>query len=251
MQPSPSPKQLARRGLCVPIRTISVHREPVSRSWICTIYGHNCKSPSLLTSACVTREPTIGNRYAVRSNRALCIKTKYDQRPSLSFQPTPDEINQRFEVFCFPDRGFRIRVIEMASPPTWHHHLGRRPMNLHGCIASPFHRIPTVGLDVIRSDQGKEGNDLQLSLAKGQAGLPYTHSDIRGYKVSSAEGRDKCTPVIEQDEENAKYKSVICAEQLAVCTVRILLVVSIERSAILQCVVFSCRFNPVVELDIS
>ena len=70
------------------------------------------------------------------------------------------------------------------------------------------------------------------------------------HKVRCTKRRNKCPPVIEDDQQNAEDKSVICSKKLAVRPVRVLFVVTIECAPILKSVVIGCHFDPVIECNI-
>lgn len=60
----------------------------------------------------------------------------------------------------------------------------------------------------------------------------------------------ECSPVVESNKKKTEDEAIVCSEELAVCAIRVLLVISVVGAAILQRVVVCRRFDPMIELDI-
>jgi hypothetical protein len=77
-----------------------------------------------------------------------------------------------------------------------------------------------------------------------------TYANIRRYKIWHRKWINECTPIVEQDKQDAKAKPVVGSEELTMCAIRELLVVSVECTTILERVVLCGGLDCVIEYDI-
>lgn len=64
-----------------------------------------------------------------------------------------------------------------------------------------------------------------------------TYPDVRRNKIGRRKGRHKCSPIVEDDKQSAKEETIPSAEELPVGSIRVLLVISVERTAVLEAMV--------------
>lgn len=104
---------------------------------------------------------------------------------------------------------------------------------------------------MVRCDDSKENSNLHATLASGNHHrTPRTYPNVRRDKVGRREGRHKCSPVIEDDEQRAEEKSVPGAEKLPVSAIRILLVIPVKRTPILKSVIIRGCLDLTIELGV-
>lgn len=67
--------------------------------------------------------------------------------------------------------------------------------------------------------------------------------DVGDDEGAVVEGGEETAPAVEHDEENAKYETVGCTEELAGRTIRILFVVTVESGTVFERNVLGCSFD--------
>ena len=77
------------------------------------------------------------------------------------------------------------------------------------------------------------------------------NANVRNNEVGDAEGREEGAPAVEDDYQGTENKSVPGAEELAMCPVRILFVISVIGVTIFECVIVAGFLNCMIKVDVA